>query len=241
MTVMDSMMDAVIKRLPEEKREEMMINMMPQMMEGVDINALMPRMMANMLKDLTADDIVDYLTETLKDREKLNDLGTKIQDANLMGQTMFRVDTSPLGFDETIVRLQEAAEENGWVIPDTRDLQEQYHEEGLTEMTRCTILYFCNPQGGFDILTSSDAQKVFSVVIPTGVSVYETTDGQVEIAAMNFGLMSNFFSGVVKETFKDAGVRYQKSIEGVVEAESGSRQLTRPNDRKDLVAKGDQS
>lgn len=218
MTVMDSMMDAVIKRLPEEKREEMMINMMPQMMAGVDINALMPRMMANMLKDLTADDIVAYLTGTLKDKERLNDLGAKIQDANLMGRLLFRVDTSPLGFNETIVRLQEAAEENGWVIPDTRDLQQEYHDGGFTGLTRCTILYFHDPRGGFDILASSDANKVFSVVISTGVSVYETEDGQVKIAAMNLGLLSNFFGGVPKETFKDAGARYQKTVEAIVEA-----------------------
>jgi len=49
-----------------------------------------------------------------------------------------------------------------------------------------------------------------------GVSVYETTDGQVKIAAMNLGLMSNFFSGAVKDVFKDGDARYEKSLESIV-------------------------
>ena len=73
MSFMDSMMDAMIKMLSQEKREKMMLNMMPLMMEGIDMNELMPRMMANMLQDITADDIINYLKETLKDKEKLNE------------------------------------------------------------------------------------------------------------------------------------------------------------------------
>ncbi len=133
-----------------------------------------------------------------------------------MAQMMFRVDTSNLGFDETVSSLTESAQHNGWIIPDTRDLQHEYRKAGLTDMTRCTILYFCNPQGGYKILTSSDKSKAMSVMMPLGVSIYETTGGRVEIAAMNLGLMSHFFSGVIKEVLKDGGERYQKSLEGIV-------------------------
>ncbi len=220
MSIMDTMMDTMINALPQEKREEMMINMMPLMMEGIDMNELMPRMMSSMLKDVTADDIINYLKDTLKDKEKLSELGTKIQEVNLMSQMMFRVDTSSLNFEETVSTLSESAKQNGWLIPDTRDLQHEYHEVGLNEMTRCTILYFCNPQGGYTIFTSNDTNKAMSVMMPMGVSVYETTDGQVKIAAMNLGLMSNFFSGAVKDVIKDGGARYEKSLEAVT-AEPG--------------------
>ncbi len=216
MSFMDSMMDAMIKMLSQEKREKMMLNMMPLMMEGIDMNELMPRMMANMLQDITADDIINYLKETLKDKEKLNELGAKVQEANLMQQMMFRVDTSTLSFEKTVSSLTESAQQNGWVIPDTRDVQHEYHKAGLTDMTRCMVLYFCNPQGGYKILTSSDKSKSMSVMMPMGVSIYETTGGQVEIAAMNLSLMSNLFSGVIKEVLKDGGERYEKSLEGIV-------------------------
>ncbi len=215
MSFIDSIMDAMLKMLSREKREEMMINMMPLMMEGIDMNKLMPRMMTNMLRDITADDIIAYLKETLKDRENLNELGAKIQEANLMQQMMCRVDTSALSFEETVSSLSESAQQNGWIIPDTRDLQQQYHKAGLTDMTRCMILYLGNPQGEYKLLTSGDKKKAMSVMMPMGVSVYETTDGQVEIAALHLSLMSNFFSGVVKEVFKDGGERYEKSLEGI--------------------------
>lgn len=215
MSILDTMMDTMINALPQEKRGQMMINMMPLMMEGIDMNELMPRMMTSMLKDVTADDIINYLKEALKDRERLGELGAKIQEANLMGQMMFRVDTSSLNFEETVATLSESAKQNGWGI-DTRDLQYQYHEAGLDDMTRCTILYFCSPQGGYAIFTSNDTNKAMSVMMPMGVSVYETTGGHVRIAAMNLGLMSNFFSGAVKDVLKDGGARYEKSLEAVI-------------------------
>ncbi len=220
MSIVDTMMDTMINALPQKKRKEMMINMMPLMMEGIDMNELMPRMMSNMLKDVTADDIINYLKDTLKDKEKLNELGTKIQEASLMGKMMFRVDTSKLNFEETVSTLSESAKQNGWLIPDTRDLQHEDHAVGLDDMTRCTILYFCNPQGGYAIFTSNDTNKAMMAMMPMGVSVYETTDGQVKISAMNLGLMSNFFSGVIKDLLTDGSARYEKSLEAVI-AEPG--------------------
>ena len=60
-----ALMDSMVKSIKKEKREEMMINMMPLMMEGIDMNELMPKMMANMLKDLSADDIIKFLKDLL--------------------------------------------------------------------------------------------------------------------------------------------------------------------------------
>jgi uncharacterized protein (DUF302 family) len=215
MSVIDKTMDTMISALPREKREAMMIDMMPLMMEGIDMNELMPRMMSNMLEDVTVDDIVRWLKDALKDKERLARLGAKLQEANLMGRMMFRIDHSRLNFEETVEALTDSAEQNGWTIPDTRDLQREYHEAGLTDMTPCTILYFCSAEGGYAILTNSDRNKALSVMMPMGVSVYETTEGQVEIAAMNLGLMGNFFSGVIKDILKDGGERYEKSLEVV--------------------------
>lgn len=215
MSVIDSAMDTMINALPQEKREAMMIDMMPLMMEGIDMSELMPRMLSNMLQDISADDIVRWLKEALRDKERLAKLGTKLQEANLMGQTMFRVDHSGLSFEETVTALSASAEKNGWTIPDTRDLQREYHEAGLDEMTPCKILYFCDAEGGYAILSSSDTNKAFSALMPIGVSVYQTATGEVEVAAVNLGLMSHFFSGTTKQVFAESGVRYEKSLEAI--------------------------
>ncbi len=148
MSLIDSMMDGVITRLPQEKREEMMVNMMPLMMEGIDINELMPKMMTEMLKDVTVDDVIDFLKAALKDKEKLQELVTKIKEANLMQQMMVRVYKSKFSFEETVSAINEAAPQNGWLIPDIRDLQQLYQSEGLSDMIKLKIFYLCNPQDG---------------------------------------------------------------------------------------------
>ena len=72
------LMDLMVKTISKEKREEMMVNMMPLMMEGMDINELMPKMMIAMLKDVTSEEIADYLKDTLKDKQKLQEMGNKM-------------------------------------------------------------------------------------------------------------------------------------------------------------------
>ncbi len=134
----------------------------------------------------------------------------------MMPKMMFATYKSKLNFDETISSLEESAKKNGWTIPEIRDLQQDYIEEGLEDMTKVKILYFCNAQGGYNILKDDDYKKM-SVMMPMGVSVYETNDGQVRIAAMNIGFMSMMFSGTVKKVLQEGGGNFRKSVENIVE------------------------
>ena len=215
MSLMDTMMDGMIKRMAKEKREEMMVNMMPMMMEGIDLHALMPKMMTEMLKDVTVDDVINFLKEALKDKEKLQELAIKMQEANLMQQMMFKVYKSKLNFEDTVVAIHEAAPQNGWKIPDSRDLQKEYQAAGLSDMTKLKIIYFCNPQGGYTIL-KEDKNKAMSVMMPMGVSVYETSAGQVEIAAMNLGMMSGMFAGATQEVLGNGAKNLEKTLAGII-------------------------
>ncbi len=216
MGFMDAMMDMMIKSISKEKREQMMINMMPKMMEGIDIYEFMPKMMTDMLKDVTVDDVIEFIKRAIEEQDKLKELADKIAQANLMQQMMFKVYQSKLGFDETVSAVAEAAPRNGWQIPDIRDLQKDYQEAGLSDTTKVKIIYFCNPQGGYDIL-KDDSNKSMSVMMPMGVSIYETSDGRVEIAAMNLGMMSGMFSGVVQEVLSSGAANMEKTLQGVVE------------------------
>jgi uncharacterized protein (DUF302 family) len=216
MGLMDVMMDMMIKSIRQEKREQMMINMMPKMMEGIDIYEFMPKMMTEMLKDITVDDVIAFIKRAIQEKDKFKEVADKIAEANLMQHMMFKVYRSKLGFDETVSTVAEAASRNGWEIPDIRDLQEEYHKAGLSDMTKVKILYFCNPPGGYDIL-KEDQNKSMSVMMPMGVSVYQTSDGRVEIAAMNLGMMSGMFSGAVKDVLSNGAANLEKTLEGVVE------------------------
>ena len=216
MGLMDAMMDMMIKSISKKKREQMMINMMPLMMEGIDIYEFMPKMMTDMLKDVTVDDVIAIIKRVIEEQDKLKELADKIAQANLMQQMMFKVYKSKLGIDETVSTVAEAATRNGWQIPDIRDLQKEYQEAGFSGMTKVKILYFCNPQGGYDIL-KDDKNKSMSVMMPMGVSIYETSDGRVEIAAMNLGMMSGMFSGVAQEVLSNSAANLEKTLQGVVE------------------------
>jgi uncharacterized protein (DUF302 family) len=147
---------------------------------------------------------------------------------NLLNKMMFTVHRSDLEFDETVRALEEAAHKHGWDIPMEHDLQENYQNAGFSDMTRVTTLYFCNPEGGYQVL-QDDAFKPMAVMMPMGVSVYETNDGQVYISGMNLKQMSAMFGGKVKEVLQEGAGNYSAALE-----EIGASKAT---DKTDLEVK----
>jgi uncharacterized protein (DUF302 family) len=122
-------------------------------------------------------------------------------EGNLMRKMMFTVHRSDLGFDETVAALRESALEHGWEVSMVHDLQACYQEAGFEDMTRVTTVYLCNPEGGYRILRD-DANKPMTVMMPMGVSVYETHTSEINIAGMNSDRMGMMFGGTVKEVLR---------------------------------------
>ena len=129
----------------------------------------------------------------------------------LMTSMMFESRPSRFDFDETVARVREAAGGNGWTVPQILDLQDHYHHEGLPEMRRATIVYYCNAKAGIDI-TRDDANKPMLVMMPSGVAVYETSSGEVRVAHMNFGLLRHMFRGVVKKALSQSARSMEKAL-----------------------------
>jgi hypothetical protein len=73
--LMDGMMDRMIKNMSVEEKEEMMLKMMPAMMERVDINKTVPGMMAAMGRLITATGSVVLISKALNDDELKEELG----------------------------------------------------------------------------------------------------------------------------------------------------------------------
>ncbi len=210
------LMDSMVKLVKKEKREEMMVNMMPLMMEGLDINELMPKMAVAMFKDVTSENIADYLRDTLEDKEKLQKMANKILEANPMAKMMMKKHKSKLAFDETVNALMDSIPKNNWKIPDTRDLQKLWKEEGLKEAPKIKILYLCNAKGGYEI-TREDELLPMTVMMPLGLSIYETSKGEVEIAFMNLGMMSGMFTGVTHEVLKSSAQNLENAIKDIIQ------------------------
>ncbi len=134
----------------------------------------------------------------------------------MMKRLMFIKKKSKLKFDETVSSIRESAIKHDWEIPSIFDLQKEYMDAGYEDMTRVKVIYFCNPKGGYRIL-KDDNNKQMSVMMPMGVSVYETEDGQVYIAGMNLGFMSKMFGGVIKEVMGDGAQRLKNTLEDIIE------------------------
>jgi uncharacterized protein (DUF302 family) len=130
---------------------------------------------------------------------------------SLMQRMMFSVYQSELGFDETVAALREAARRNGWDVRMEHDLQECYVEAGYEDMTRATTLYLCYPDGGYQIM-KDDANKPLSAMMPMGVSVYETNEGEVRIAGMNLERMSMMMGGTAKQVFSQGATSYKNAL-----------------------------
>ena len=135
----------------------------------------------------------------------------------LMKAAMFKVSRSEHDFERTVQMVRENALRVGWDIPWCFELQQHYRDKGLSDMTRVVNMYLCNPQGGYDIM-KNDVYKPMAVMMPTAVSVYETSGGAVYISRMNLGRMSVMFGGIVKATLKGGGANLEKALEGVIKS-----------------------
>ena len=128
---------------------------------------------------------------------------------------MMKTWKSKFSFEETVKALSESAPKNGWHIPDTRDLQKLWKEQGIKDAPKIKVLYFCNAEGGYAI-TKDDKLKAMSVMMPMGVSIYETLAGEIEIAAMNIGMMSGMFAGDAKETLNNSGNNLDNCLKDII-------------------------
>lgn len=133
----------------------------------------------------------------------------------LMGAFMLKTSKSKHDFEQTVQMVRENALRVGWDVPLNFEIQQHYREKGLSDMTRAVNMYLCNPQGGYDIM-KKDVYKPMVVMMPTAVSVYETSRGEVHVSRMRFHRMSWMFVGTVKEVLKNGGVKLEKALEGVV-------------------------
>lgn len=75
MEILDKMIDRMIANMSVAEKEDMMIQMMPLMMEGVDINTMMPIMLKDVGRIITLTGIYTLLYKALADEELKQESG----------------------------------------------------------------------------------------------------------------------------------------------------------------------
>jgi len=113
-------------------------------------------------------------------------------------QLMIHEHESPYGLEETVDRIVENAEAEGWENSGVKPLDKAIKKRGGGDVLPVRLIDLCEPSHAAKLL-NSDAERYVSVMMPCTISVYERQDGNVYIAHMNAGLMGRLFGGTIAE------------------------------------------
>jgi uncharacterized protein (DUF302 family) len=133
-----------------------------------------------------------------------------------MPKMMLTVQKSNLDFDQTVDHIEQSALEKGWRVPKIYDLQKSLAEDGYTtDIRKLKVVSLCQPEHAHKILSSDERKKV-TAMMPCRVGVYETASGEVMISAMNIGLMSKLFGGVIEDVMGQVATEEHEMLKPVL-------------------------
>lgn len=113
---------------------------------------------------------------------------------------MFQEIRSPLGFAETVEKIQRNIAAAGvWGVVGVTEFSQNMEKHGAGTIAPMALIKFCHPHYAFNILRH-DEHKLLSALMPCTISVYQKGDGVTYVSRLNIGLMGRMFRGVVKET-----------------------------------------
>ncbi len=116
---------------------------------------------------------------------------------NVMPKQMIHERKSPLGYEQTIARIEQNVKEGGWVISSTMHLDKSLKKQGK-EVPPVTLINICQPEHAATIL-NDESSRYISIMMPCTISVYEKADGNTYVATMGMKLMGKMFGGVVAD------------------------------------------
>jgi len=101
---------------------------------------------------------------------------------------------SPLGFEETLVRLEKNAKALGWKVPKKWKVDFQKNLKRVTgkDIGKNRVLKMCAPNAAVPLLMK-DEYKMLTALMPCTIAVYEKSDGKTYIALMNLKVMGKMY------------------------------------------------
>ncbi len=120
---------------------------------------------------------------------------------------------SPLGFEETLERLEANAKEMGWKVPKKWkvDFQRNLLKVTDTDIGPNRVLKMCEPFAAAKLLLK-DEYKMLTAMMPCTIAVYQKSDGKTYIAMMNLEVMGEMYGGDVLEMTKELGPQMQQML-----------------------------
>ena len=107
---------------------------------------------------------------------------------------------SPLGFEETLTRIEANAKDLGWKVPKKWKVNFQKNMKKITDtdIGPNQVLKMCEPFAAAKLLVK-DEYKQLAAMMPCTIAVYEKSDGKVYVAMMNLAVMGMMYGGDVKD------------------------------------------
>ena len=111
-----------------------------------------------------------------------------------MPRLMLVTTESTFPYKETVTRIEDAIEREGWSSPGTLNLTKSMNKHGVEFPHRVQVIQLCKPEYAEQVLQSD---RYVSSIMPCAISVWEDDDGRVYISKMNTGLMGKMFGGTI--------------------------------------------
>ena len=122
--------------------------------------------------------------------------------AKIMPRLMVSEIQSPMGYEETLARLQNNVTNAGWQVSVLMRLDKSLAKEGRTVLPVAS-LKICQPDHAETVLKDDNA-RFLAVMMPCSIAVYEKADGKTYVSTMNSGLMGKMFGGTAAEVMGGA-------------------------------------
>ena len=120
--------------------------------------------------------------------------------AQSLGSQMLIEVESPLGFDETLLKLEENAKAAGWKVPSKWQVNFQKYLLKVTgtDIGKNQVLKMCEPEAAAKMLVH-DEYKRLTTMMPCTLAVYEKSDGKTYISLMNMEMLGMIYGGVIAD------------------------------------------
>jgi uncharacterized protein (DUF302 family) len=127
-------------------------------------------------------------------------------------QFMIQETLSPLSFEDTVSSIKTTVTGKGWKLPKIYRLDETMKKHGF-DVNPVAVLELCHAEHAYKIL-SNESSLLVTPFMPCRISVYQRDNGEVVIARMNSGLMSNLFNRDIATVMATA----TGQVEGIITA-----------------------
>ncbi|MCB1802268.1 MAG: DUF302 domain-containing protein [Gammaproteobacteria bacterium] len=121
--------------------------------------------------------------------------------------------SSPLGFEETLERLEANAKDLGWKVPGKWkvDFQENLMKVTDTDIGPNRVIKMCEPFAAAELLVK-DEYKMLTAMMPCTIAVYVKSDGKTYVSMMNLEAMGNMFGEDVKKMTNELAPQMAKMM-----------------------------